>query len=269
MSGKIVGMVFDHYPNGGAERLLAVKLADNAHDDGTRIYPSVATLAVQTMQSERTVQYQLKRMLAMGWLLLVREAIGGGRGGGSGRPREYRIHPDWVGMHDTRIPEGSRPTWLPTNPVSHEKEMGAKFAPNKTKKWVQPSAEMGAIAVAEMGAIAVAPEPSVTVIEQIPPVSPTGDACGFEALIAHWPKTRQAKLAKARAAFDKVVKSGQATAAVLIAAAAAQAATDSWKRELGRFVPLPDSQAARSQWPMPSDCPMASTPSRLSCHGPC
>ena len=35
MSGKAVGMVFDHYIGRGAELLLAVKLADNAHDDGT------------------------------------------------------------------------------------------------------------------------------------------------------------------------------------------------------------------------------------------
>ena len=246
MSGKVVGMVFDHYPNGGSELLLAVKLADNASDDGTRIYPSVATLAGQTRQSERTVQYQVKRMVAMGWLVLVREATGGGRGGGYGRPREYRIHPDWIAMHDVRIPEDQRPKWVPLDAECGSaeklstKEMGAKIAPIKK--------EMGATAVAEMGAIAVAPEPSLTVINQIPPVSPTGDASGFEAFIGHWPQGRRSKLAKAKTEFDRVVGAGVESAQRLIAAAAAMATTDAWRRDGGRYVPLPDKWLREQRW---------------------
>ena len=128
MSGKVVGMVFDHYIGRGAELLLAVKLADNAHDDGTSIYPSVATLALQTRQSERSVQYQLKRMVEQGWLVLVKHASGGGRAGGFGRPREYRIHKDWIGAHDSRVPVDQRPTWVPT-PATPSKQMGAEVAP--------------------------------------------------------------------------------------------------------------------------------------------
>lgn len=208
MSGKLVGKVFDHYPNGGAELLLAVKLADNAHDDGKHIFPAVATLAKQTRQSERTVQYALRRMVEMGWLILVKEGWGGGRGGGCGRPREYRISPVWIKAHDERIPEAERPKWTPRtrNPGSESqspeaphgghdapvddgapqsprprnpgaesqnpvgaKEMGANLAPISGGKGVQPGEEMGAIAVAEMGAIAVAPYPSLTVIGTNPP----------------------------------------------------------------------------------------------------
>ena len=91
MSGKLVGMVFDHYPNGGSELLLAVKLADNADDFGHNIYPSVATLALQTRQSVRTVQNQLRRMQDMGWLLLVRHSAGG-----RGLARVYHINPAFV-----------------------------------------------------------------------------------------------------------------------------------------------------------------------------
>ena len=91
MSIKIMSAVFDRYPNGGGEMLLALALADHASDDGTRVYPSVANLAEKTRQSERSVQYQLRRMEESGWLILV----GAGNGGRS-MSREYRISPEWI-----------------------------------------------------------------------------------------------------------------------------------------------------------------------------
>lgn len=258
MSGKLVGMVFDHYPNGGSELLLAVKLADNAHDSGAHIYPSVATLASQTRQSERTVQYQLKRMVAMGWLVLVREAQGGGRGGGFGRPREYRIHPDWVRAHDARVPEAERPVWTYKDPGETppavlvdkpgSKEMGAKIAPNNSKKWVQPGAEMGATAVAEMGATAIAPEPSITVIEQIPPNPPAGGARGFDHFIEAWPAGKRTKLVRARRLFDDIVANGMVGADVLVAAAATQADVQQWAGDGARRVPAPDRWLREQRW---------------------
>lgn len=133
MSAKMFGMVFDHYPGGGNELLLALKLADNADQDGGSIFPSVGTLAAKTRLSERTVQYQLKRMLEMGWLEKVREGFGGGRGGGFGRAREYRISPDWVRAYDGSLPLAERPVWTPrsagTATEAIHKEMGAKTAP--------------------------------------------------------------------------------------------------------------------------------------------
>lgn len=71
--------------------LLALAIADHADDDGTSIYPSISMLAAKTRQSERTVQYQLRRMEQTGWLILVNA----GNGGRSQR-REYRINPDWI-----------------------------------------------------------------------------------------------------------------------------------------------------------------------------
>jgi len=94
----MTGMVFDRYHAGGGEMLLALALADHAHDDGTHIFPSVARLAAKTRQSERTIQYQLRAMQASGWLVLVNFGTGGrlvGQGV-AGRPREYRINPAWI-----------------------------------------------------------------------------------------------------------------------------------------------------------------------------
>ena len=91
MSIKVMSAVFDRYPNGGGEMLLALALADHASDDGTRIFPSVKALAGKTRQSERTVQYQLRRMEELGWLSVV----GHGNGGRS-MAREYQISLDWI-----------------------------------------------------------------------------------------------------------------------------------------------------------------------------
>lgn len=91
MSIRVMNAVFERYPNGGGEMLLALALADHASDDGSRVYPGVRALAEKTRQSERTVQYQLRRMQESGWLILV----GQGNGGRS-MHAEYRISLDWI-----------------------------------------------------------------------------------------------------------------------------------------------------------------------------
>lgn len=90
MSVRMMTLVFEHYPNGGGERCLALALADCAHDDGSHVFPSVATLAHKSRQSDRTVQRQLQVMVGYGWLLVIRE------GGGRLKATEYRINPDWI-----------------------------------------------------------------------------------------------------------------------------------------------------------------------------
>lgn len=98
MSVKVTGMVFERYPEGGGELLLALALADHAYDDGTSIFPSIARLAAKTRQSERSVQYQLRKMEKSGWLVLVNAGTGGRRRGteSGGKTREYRINPAWM-----------------------------------------------------------------------------------------------------------------------------------------------------------------------------
>ncbi len=71
--------------------MLALALADHAHDDGTHIWPKIKTLAKKTRQSERTVQYQLRKMEGDGFILLVNEG-----NGGRGMSNEYVINPDWL-----------------------------------------------------------------------------------------------------------------------------------------------------------------------------
>lgn len=162
MSIKMMTAVFDRYPNGGGEMLLALSLADHAHDDGTRIFPSVQTLAKKTRQSERSVQYQLRSMEQSGWLVLV-----SGEFGGRGKCREYRINPDWIkGAEIAPLTKGCNP--------EHER--------------VQSEAQKGATDDIK-GAIAVAPEPSVTKVK--PSVTKNtkakaGNGLGLELALPDW-----------------------------------------------------------------------------------
>lgn len=91
MSVSMVSMVLDCFPSGGSLRCLAIALADAADDDGENIFKSVATLAHQSVQSERTVQRVLPTLVDGGWL----EVVEGGSGG-RGRPTVYRISPGWI-----------------------------------------------------------------------------------------------------------------------------------------------------------------------------
>lgn len=91
MSVKIMSMVFDRYTQGGGEMLLALALADHASNEGENIFPSIKALAEKTRQSERSVQYQLRKMETDGWLILVNSG-----NGGRNQRREYNISPEWI-----------------------------------------------------------------------------------------------------------------------------------------------------------------------------
>lgn len=91
MSVEVMTLVFKHYPGQGGELVLALSLADHAHDDGGGIFPSVPALAVKTRQSERTVQRQLREMEARGWLVCMKRSAGG-----RNRASRYAINPEWV-----------------------------------------------------------------------------------------------------------------------------------------------------------------------------
>lgn len=155
-------MVFDRYPEGGNERLLALAMADHARDDGTRIWPSVAELSRKTMQSERTVQRQIVRMVARRWLEVVRTA--------SGRPgdtNEYRISQLWIdggelppftGETGDRLSPVSDPS-APLDSVDNVIHTGDTIGETGDKS-------------GETGDTAMSPESSGTIKNQYPPYPP-------------------------------------------------------------------------------------------------
>ena len=144
MSVEIMSLVFKRYPTGGGERLLALALADHAHDDGTRVFPSVALLAAKSVQSTRTVQRQLRNMEQSGWLIRVSD-----NSGGRSYTTEYRISPDWL--------------------------KGDKMSPFTNGKKGDTQNNKGDIAVSQKGDIAVSPEPSITISESSEESAPAAD----------------------------------------------------------------------------------------------
>lgn len=156
-------MVFDRYPEGGNERLLALAMADHARDDGSRIWPSVSELARKTLQSERTVQRQIANMVARGWLQVVRRA--------SGRPgdtNEYRINPVWIDGGEIGQ------TGVNLTPVAPSSSAGESV--DKVIHTGDTNGETGDKS-GETGDTAMSPESSGTVKNRIPPLPPA-DAGG-------------------------------------------------------------------------------------------
>lgn len=92
MSASVLGLVFAHYPHGGGELVLALALADCAHDDGSHVRPGIAALAAKSRQSRNTVIRQLKGMVDRGWLQVVASP----HGRGEDSFVEYRIDPLWL-----------------------------------------------------------------------------------------------------------------------------------------------------------------------------
>lgn len=76
MSIMIMSRLFKMNLGGCNRKLLAVRLADFADDEGRGIYPGVSRLSCETELSERTVQRILADFVREGILVVVREATG-------------------------------------------------------------------------------------------------------------------------------------------------------------------------------------------------
>ncbi len=141
MSVKVMALVWDHYPRGGNELLVMLKLADHADHDGDRVFPAVSSIAKLSRVSDRTVQRALRTIEKRGWLVLVKETTGR-----PGEARRYRVPVE-------RIPQGveSRVSKChPSGGVTAEVVTG-----DKSRK---------------TGDIAIAPKPSLTSTTKEPSV---------------------------------------------------------------------------------------------------
>lgn len=138
--------VFERYPRGGGEKLLALALADHAHDDGAHIFPGILRLAHKSAQSERTVQRQIQIMLDDCWLILVREG-----GHGPKDTNEYAINPDWIA--------GKK----------FEELKGDKLSPLDKGDKTTTHTELRVTKSEVKGDTAMSPEPSITIIKSNQP----------------------------------------------------------------------------------------------------
>ncbi|WP_309086449.1 helix-turn-helix domain-containing protein [Chelativorans sp.] len=87
MSARLLGLGFGCDMGTPHRKLVLLKLIDACEDDGSRIFPAVATIARAAQCSERQVQRELATFVSVGLLAVVRE---GGKGRGS--TREYRLN---------------------------------------------------------------------------------------------------------------------------------------------------------------------------------
>lgn len=128
-----MSLVWEHYPAGGGELLVALSYADHAHDDGTGIRPSVPYTAEKTRQSKRAVQMHLAKMREARWLLTVRHSAGG-----RGRATEYRINPNWI-----ENPANFSPFFVSDSDQQSDTKKDANISPNSKPERVQLRTEKG------------------------------------------------------------------------------------------------------------------------------
>ena len=140
-----MNQVWERLDCSGAELVLALAIADFANDQGF-LFPSVATLAKKTRQSERTVQRQLAEFRQVRWLEVEElAALKGGRG----RSVRYRISEAWL--------KGDSLSWF-------SDRKGDRLAPFSDER-VTPEGIKGDTTMTQKGDTAMSPDPSLTLRE--------------------------------------------------------------------------------------------------------
>lgn len=105
----------------GGELLVAIEIADAANEHGAGVFVGVSRMADRSRQDPRTVQRQLKHLIEIGWLEVVKRG-GGRRADGSGIPTLYRISSAWV--------KGDKLPGLPDyQPKFYEQDKGDNLSP--------------------------------------------------------------------------------------------------------------------------------------------
>jgi hypothetical protein len=85
MSIQVIARVLPKRWGSPSRKIVALKLADVAREDGSKIYPSIATVAAEAELSERQVQRVMDEFRKEGLLVITR------KGGGRYKTTEYRL----------------------------------------------------------------------------------------------------------------------------------------------------------------------------------
>ena len=137
MSIRLMTLVWDvRWPTQN-HLLVMLKLADHANDDGGKVWPAVATIALQAQCSERTVQNVLKALRDCGLATVTRP-------GGGSQPTVYALNVDLLRALAGKKLEGSADRIeIPDEAYSYDIHTGATVAPPVVAP-VQPATERGA-----------------------------------------------------------------------------------------------------------------------------
>lgn len=109
--------------------LLALALADFSDDEGGKVFPSIPALAKKTRQSERSVQYQLRKMEQIGFISVAEISAGGRIRGRKYKSTEYKIHLEFFTASTKNIPHSGIKGGDEKNSSSDTSHSGAISAP--------------------------------------------------------------------------------------------------------------------------------------------
>lgn len=90
MSIRAMSLVWEHFPRGGSEKLVALALADWCDDDGRSLHPSMRAVAKKCVLSEAQARRIVHQLIDDGFL----EVVGNEHGGAPGATRQYRLRLD-------------------------------------------------------------------------------------------------------------------------------------------------------------------------------
>jgi hypothetical protein len=232
MSARCTAEVFARYPAGGGEFALALALADNAHDDGTHIFPGLKTMAHKSRQDERTVQRHLRTMLASGWLILVKPSV-------RGRFAEYRISPRWLkgdklSSQSAPEPRQQQDDKLSSQLLEQDDNLSCHSAANGTTNDAQWDDKSSTPYKNQNNLIPPLPPQGGARDQESKPGTPGTGTPGFDAIAAGYP--RRTRIETARDEWDKLAPDAQLQAEIARAIAAWKPSAE-WQREGGRFIP--------------------------------
>ena len=105
MSIRAMSQVWDRFPRGGSDMLVALALADWCNDVGESLHPSIGAIATKCRLSEWQARRLVHQLIDDGFL----EVIGNEFGGAPGTTRKYRLRLDRIssttpGVDATRTP---------------------------------------------------------------------------------------------------------------------------------------------------------------------
>lgn len=160
MSVHVQSLVYSRKFGGGIAKLVALKLADHASDDGGNIFPSQARLAAECEISERQVRRILSDFIELGLLSKVAGEGGGRDATGRGITVRYafdlaavralpQTYPDTVSGLTRTNPDtqsGITRTDSPKNPDTQSKEPGLCVRQTIIEPSLEPSEEVEATA---------------------------------------------------------------------------------------------------------------------------
>lgn len=133
MSIKAMTLVWERFPRGGSDMLVALALADWCNDQGVSLHPSIRAIAGKCRLSESQARRIVHQMLDDGML----EIVGNKFGGAPGASRQYRFRLDLLTASAHASP---RTDATPTPGASATPSIGDRASTHARDGW-HPCAE--------------------------------------------------------------------------------------------------------------------------------